>query len=240
LKVGGSLGVRGGAKGPGTTTVCTSVSGRTVAELAAKAQRAFDGGTDLVEFRVDSLRPPDSDEIRQGLSPFIGRSVLTVRPAGDGGDFHGSEERRLSLVKSLAGLRPELLDVELRTLEADPGILSGITGLRLVVSWHDSERTPNRSRLRSILERAESFGGIPKIVTTARNPADAIEVLSLYDAGGPAPVAFCMGSRGVFSRVMSMQLGSPLAYASLPGEPTAPGQLTLGQTLAIRRSLQVD
>ncbi len=67
--------------------------------------------------------------------------------------------------------------------------------------------------------------------------ADAIAILSLYDRHEKPPIAFCMGVKGIFSRIMAMQRGSPLAYASLDGEPTAPGQPSLGQTLSIRRRL---
>ena len=36
-----------------------------------------------------------------------------------------------------------------------------------------------------------------------------------------------MGPDGTASRILSLQLGSPVVYASLPGEPVAPGQLSV-------------
>jgi 3-dehydroquinate dehydratase I len=190
-----------------------------------------------VEFRIDTLRPPIFDEIDAELSPFKERSIFTVRPAREGGGFVGSESHRLKLISDLAELNPLFLDVELRTLESNRGILSSGSRPKLIVSWHDVARTPGRAHLHSIMTREEEFGGLAKLVTAANDPADAIPVLSLYDRPGRPPIAFCMGVNGIFSRVMAMQRGSPVAYASLGGESTAPGQLSLGQMLSIRRRL---
>ncbi len=88
------------------------------------------------------------------------------------------------------------------------------------------------------MKRATSYGGLVKIVTTATKPADNLTILSLYDGHAPAPIAFCMGKQGVLSRVMAMERGSPIAYASLPDESTASGQLPLGLVLAIRRRFE--
>lgn len=191
-----------------------------------------------MEFRIDTLRPPIFDEIKTELSPFKERSVFTVRPAREGGVFLGNEAHRMKLIGDLAELKPLLLDVELRTLESNQAFLSGGPRPKLIVSWHDIARTPNRAHLHSILSKEVALGGLAKLVTTAKDAADAIAILSLYDRPGKPPIAFCMGVNGIFSRVMAMQKGTPLAYASLDGESTAPGQLSLGQMLSIRRRLQ--
>jgi len=222
----------------GRTRICTSVTGPTVSQLAEKAEGALAEGTDLVEFRIDMLRSPIFDEMKTELRKFAPVSVFTLRPAREGGGFVGKEARRLELIRALAGLKPAYLDVELRTLEANPGLLSKKPAQSLIVSWHDLVGTPGRARLNAIMTRSESFGGLSKLVTTADDAADNIAILSLYDRPGRRPIAFCMGDRGVFSRVMAIQLGSPMAYVSLAGDPTASGQLTLGQALAIRRRLQ--
>jgi 3-dehydroquinate dehydratase len=45
-----------------------------------------------------------------------------------------------------------------------------------------------------------------------------------------------MGELGIISRVVSMRLGAPLVYASLPNEPVAPGQLSI-PVMQILRSM---
>lgn len=220
------------------TKICTSLSGETCAELVSKAHEAFSGGTDLVEFRLDLLNSPAFEKIRADLSEFAARSVFAVRRPAEGGRFGGRESERLTLIGRLRELKPAYLDVELHTLERNHSLaLEGLKG-HVVVSWHDLRGTPDRPTLLSVVERAALHGGLVKIVTTAKSAEDNLTVLSLYDGLGPAPIAFCMGTGGVFSRVMAMERGTPMAYASLPGEPTASGQFPLASLLALRRRLQ--
>lgn len=190
-----------------------------------------------MEFRIDALRSPTFGEIKAKLPEFSERSILTVRPAVEGGGFRGKESDRLALIRALAELKPALFDVELRTLEANPDLAAERLGRSRIVSWHNQVKTPVRARLYSIMRRAAAFG-IPKVVTTANAAKDNLAILSLYDGSGSPPIAFCMGEHGIFSRVMAMERGSPITYASLPGEPTAPGQFTLSHALAIRRRLE--
>ncbi len=220
------------------TLVCTSVSGRTPAEQRAEAQRAFDSGTDLVEFRLDSLRPFRAKA--QEITEFLSRAILTVRPRGEGGNFEGMESDRLDAIRASCELGPAYLDVELQTLKANPDLVSELSGQKLIVSWHDSVQTPSKARLASVLAAARAFGDLAKLVPTARKASDNLAVLSLYDNRGLEPIAFCMGEAGVLSRVMAIELRTPITYASLPGKQTAPGQLTLSQLLALRRKLRCD
>lgn len=219
------------------TLICTSLSAATSKELAAKARRAFAQGSDLVEFRLDHLRSPGASEVK-GLSPFSGRAVFTVRRKDEGGCFGGEESERLTLIRQAAEAGPAYFDIELRTLEANPELARTRLGDRQIVSWHALAGTPNRARLASLLARAQSYGGLAKIVTVASRAADNLAVLSLYDIQGPAPIAFCKGQAGIFSRVIAIERGTPLAYASFDGEATAEGQLPLGMMLAIRRRLE--
>lgn len=203
-----------------------------------KARFAFDHGADLVEFRIDLLRSARFEEIKAELSEFSERAVLTVRSRSEGGGFKGSETERVGLIRRLSALNPAFFDVELRTLEEDSALAATKLGRTTIASWHDLEGTLSGTRLLSIMKREEAFG-LPKIVTTARTATDALAVLSLYDKGVRL-IAFCMGKNGIFSRVMAIERGSPIIYASLPGEPTASGQFALGQAVALRRRLDVD
>ena len=146
------------------------------------------------------------------------------------------EEKRIGLIKKLPRFRPAFVDVELRTLAGKALSRDGLG--KLIVSWHDQRKTPGKATLLSIMSRATSYGGLVKIITTARTAADNLKILSLFDEQGARPIAFCMGSLGIFSRVMAMERGTPIAYGSLPGEPTAPGQPSIDQLLAMRRLLR--
>ena len=224
-------GLRGG------TLICTSLCAQAPSELAAKARMALAQGSDLIEFRLDLLRPTAVPELAKELSPFSARAVFTVRRKDEGGGL-ARESERLALIRRAAEIGPAYFDVELRTLEENPDLARSGLGVRLVVSWHGLSGTPNRARLLSLLARARSYGGLAKIVPAAARATDNLAILSLYDAQGPPPIAFCMGQVGLFSRVVAMDRGTPLAYASLDAEATAEGQLPLGTMLAVRRRLE--
>lgn len=195
-------------------------------------------GADLVELRLDLLQVSDIKQLKRDLQPFMDRSIITVRSPEEGGGFRGSENERVELIRKAAELHPAYVDVELRTLNGNPSLRTSSLGKRTIVSWHDLCGTPDRQRLASIASEASATGGVPKIVPTALTGEDNLRVLSLYDGPGPAPVAFCMGRPGVFSRVMAMERGTPISYASLDGDLTAEGQLPISQALAIRRRLE--
>jgi 3-dehydroquinate dehydratase I len=220
------------------TQVCTSLSASTCERMARDAETAFNQGTDLVEFRLDMLREPKASNISKEFSEHAHRAVFTVRPPSEGGSFRGNESQRLDLMQKVSEMRPAFIDVELRTFDDNPDLELADPTQSMIVSWHDTKRTPTPKRLRSILSRARTRGGIPKLVAAAIRPSDNLSMLSLYDTPGVAPIAFCMGPEGLFSRAMAIHHGSPLAYAALPGKQTAPGQLPLSSALALRRGVQ--
>ncbi len=216
------------------------MSARTCSDLAAKARVALGAGTDLVELRIDRLRKQSFRKIEETLSEFGESAVVTVRPASEGGGFVGTESERISFIRKLAESEPAYFDIELRTLVAHPELRPGELGRHIIASWHDMSGTPKVARLREVASQAASCGGLVKLVTLAKKAEDNLAMLSLYGEAGEQPIAFCMGDLGLFSRVMAMEMGSPIVYASLPDEPVATGQPTLSQAIALRRSLGHD
>jgi len=211
------------------TKLCTSVSADSPAELASKAELALSLGSDLVEFRIDWLtKGATPRELEAELSVFADRAVFTVRSSAEGGGFKGSEATRLGLISRLSAMGPAYLDVELATAKANKKWLRSLPReVKRIVSWHDFDGTPELQRLRSILGEESGLGSVAKIVTTATKADDNLTTLALCaDEPGKA-VSFCMGGLGTVSRVLSMRLGAPLAYASLPNEAVAPGQLSI-------------
>lgn len=205
--------------------------------MLGKAREAFSLGAQLVEFRVDWLRPAAVVEITQGLAQFSDRCILTIRSKKEGGKFEGDDEARVNLAVKLCGMRPTYMDLELNTLKEFPEALRRISRLsRVIVSWHDFKGTPGITRLRAVYSEARGFGAVVKIVCMARKVEDNLRVLSLYE-GRDKPIAFCMGEKGIPSRLFSLAAGSPLNYASLPGEAVAPGQISLQVMKEVKKFL---
>jgi 3-dehydroquinate dehydratase type I len=219
------------------TQLCTSVGGDSPEELAEKAKLAFSLGSDLVEFRIDGLKKGISPrELKGELSAFARRAIFTVRSGREGGAFGGSESERLDLISHLAEMRPAYLDIELSTAKENKKWLESLPReVERIASWHDFKDTPGLEALRSIREEELDYGVLAKVVTTAKSVDDNITTLSLCADEPSKTISFCMGGLGTLSRVVSMRLGAPLAYVSIPNEAVAPGQLSISTMRALRR-----
>ena len=215
--------------------LCTSIVAETPAEMARKAALAFALGTDYVEFRVDKLSKPTA-RIAGALSRFARRCVVTVRSEREGGSFQGEEDDRLELISKLARMRPAYLDVELSTVRENGGWWESLPGgSKRVVSWHDFSSTPGLRALKGLRDEALRVGDVAKLVSTATEAEDNLTMLSLCEEDPGRVIAFCMGGLGAVSRVLSLRVGSPLVYASLPNEAAAPGQLSITTMKRLRR-----
>lgn len=211
------------------TQLCTSVSADSLAELASKAELAFSLGSDLVEFRVDGLTKAASPrELEEELSVFARRAIFTVRSSKEGGGFNEGERKRLDLISRLAEMGPAYVDIELATAKENRKWAKSLPqDVRRVVSWHDFQGTPALQALRPICEQELGLGSLAKVVTTASSVEDNMTTLTLCGDRPGKIVSFCMGELGTLSRVASMRLGAPLAYASIPNDAVAPGQLSI-------------
>jgi len=216
--------------------LCASVGADSLRELAKKATLAFALGSDLVELRIDRLAGDDHPrELEAALSRFARKAILTVRSRREGGGFRGGEEERLRLISRLAEMRPAYIDVELATAKANKRWVDSLPEeVERIVSWHDFQGTPSLKALRAVREKELGHGTVAKVVTTARRVEDNLTTLALCLEKPGKVVSFCMGELGTVSRVVSMSLGAPLAYASLPSEPVAPGQLSIPVMKALR------
>jgi 3-dehydroquinate dehydratase I len=207
-------------------------------ELQRKASRALSLGSDLVELRVDRLTRgyPPAEELSAALADFADRAILTIRSAQEGGGYLGSEASRLDLISDLAHeLRPAYLDIELQTIKTNRRWADSLPEeVGRIVSWHDFEGTPPLEQLRRLGREQSELGSVAKLVTTAMSFDDNLTTLALCSEEPGKIVAFCMGGLGTVSRVVSMRLGAPLAYACLPDESLAPGQLSISIMRALR------
>jgi len=205
-------------------------------ELAKKASVALSLESDLVELRIDMLKGREGPrELRAGLAGLAKRAIITVRSRSEGGSFLGTEENRLELITSLAELEPAYLDVELATAKKNAKWAKSLPeGVAKIVSWHDFRRTPTVKALNLVCDEALRHGSLAKVITTATGVDDNLRTLGLYEEKPGRVVAFCMGELGTISRVISMRMGAPLAYASLPNEAVAPGQLSISTMRRLR------
>ncbi|QJA05322.1 type I 3-dehydroquinate dehydratase [Thermosulfurimonas marina] len=206
--------------------ICISVAAPTVEE--AKRILASGPEADLFEIRLDALREP-------AVAPFFSLSkplIFTFRAQEEGGLRPAPLEERLFWLREAATHGASFVDLELACgPEAVAQLRSGLRETRLILSYHNFQKTPSKAYLcDKIKEMVELKADVGKVVCMVRRPEEGLELLSLivwarrkFDL---PLVAFGMGPAGRWTRAVSLFLGAPFTFAaSRTGAETAPGQL---------------
>ncbi len=193
---------------------------------ARNMEEARNNDADAVEFRLDLFPSlPGKEEIISVKKP----KILTVRRTEDGGKFEGSEEERLEIFQKYSGLF-DYADVE---VYADDEFFR--IPCKIIESYHNFSETPDYEELRDMVESRR--GEIFKIAVMGREKRDILvitKLLSEYDG----LVAFLMGEKFSFTRILAVALGSPFIYCSA-GKAVAPGQLSVEEARKILEMLGI-
>lgn len=113
--------------------------------------------------------------------------------------------------------------------------------IKLIISHHNFKNTPNKTVLEQLLQQCYHSGAdLAKIVVTPKTVNDIEKIVNLYSKGKPV-IAFGMGSFGMITRLLSLYLGAPFAYASADlGMQTAQGQICYSDMMEIIRVLNLN
>jgi len=211
--------------------VC-SITAPTAASALDAMNEARKAGADVAELRADYLVEPDLKAI---LTKKPLPVMVTCRPAWEGGRWTGDEVLRVGLLEDACVLGADYVDLEFKAFKDIK-----LRGTKLVVSWHDFEKTPDDlDRLAAKLGGLEPL--VVKIAVKANSAADAIRVV-LAQKRAARPSAFiAMGDFGEPLRVLYRRYGGILTYASLTsGQEAAPGQLTVEALVKGYRAKAID
>ena len=213
--------------------ICVSLAAPDADGLHGRLE-ALDGA-DLIEVRLDALRPdlltvetlPALVVDLRSASPLpVG---VTLRPTWQGGAYDGPEDARRLLLAAAAGSGAAFVDVELEAAWIHDFVAGAPCPLIASHHWEgvaeDLDATVDRAR--------RLAPAVVKLVATADSPGDAAPLLAagmdLVEAG-QAAACFCMGRAGRSSRLLSVARGGALIYAATEtGQEVAPGQWSLRQ-----------
>jgi len=186
---------------------------------------------------LDLLEPIEFAEIRLDLVDFtlseIGTIfslpktfIATCRPGR-----HTVEQRTTMLRAAIqAGSGYLDLDSEEPAAFREPLQEEAVrAGWRLILSYHNFERTPTRNALEKIVEQCFNEGAdIAKIACQVQSASDSARILSLYDRSDGrrnALLAIGMGKKGSWTRIVAPFLGAPFTFAAVNDQlATAGGQ----------------
>ena len=217
--------------------ICVSLAEPTLDEYLAALV-----GLPFAEIRLDMMEGLSLEDVGTLFSRHK-RLIATCAPGGLPDDVR--KARLLEAVKAGAAY----VDVELESKEPyREEIIAKARkqGCRVIVSFHDHEKTPDRQTLSAIV--ADSFqkgADIVKIACAVQSERDNARLLGLLDDSRKI-VVVGMGKKGRITRVVAPLLGSPFTFASLiEGRETAEGQIdkaalgSLMETLKQRVSMEV-
>lgn len=202
---------------------------RICAAIASDDLEAVKGAeplADLLEVRLDLVGSGWPELVRHLEKPWIACN----RCAREGGNWQGSEAKRIEELLSAVKLGAAIVDIELSTPDIYNVVREIKGGAVCLLSYHDLKETPPGEKMREIVREQLAAGAdICKVVTTARRLEDNITTLQLInDFPGSRIVAFAMGDLGYLSRVLCALVGGDFTYASIAeGRESAPGQITV-------------
>jgi len=210
--------------------ICVPIVGPTM-DRARKDLDACHKLADMIELRLDLIGDFDLPLLlKEAGQPCI----VTNRCKMDGGQFSGSEEERVEILRRAIELGVDYIDIETST----PGpllksILENKGAVKTILSHHDFTRTPDDLNPLYDLMR-QMPADVLKIVTYATDINDNLTLFRLLARARKDEkpmIAFCMGEKGEVSRILSVQQGGFLTFGSLEtGKESAPGQI-LAKTL---------
>jgi len=207
--------------------ICIPVTAKTQERILAEMAEAAEAA-DVIELRLDFAARFDLKTLLEKRPRPV---IVTNRPVREGGNYRGSEEDRLAVLRQAVELGAEYVDVELDSAgRVPPG---GRT--RRIVSTHDFKEVPADLR-RVHAELVKSGADIAKFACMANHIADNLRVFEVLRDTKHATIALCMGEAGLISRILGRKYGNFLTFASLgKGKESAPGQISAADLRALYR-----
>lgn len=232
--------VRGVRIGEGIPKICVPIVGTTRDEILAAAKSFESVKKDVVEWRADWFDGvfdfAQVEAVLKELRRVLGNTpiLFTFRTANEGGEkaIEPAAYAELNKRAAATGLI-DLVDVEAFTGdEVVRDIIESAheSGVVVVASNHDFEKTPEKDEIVRRLRKMQELGAdIPKIAVMPQSRKDVLTLLSATEemaskyADRPI-ITMSMSATGLISRLCGECFGSALTFGAV-GKASAPGQM---------------
>jgi len=245
--------IRGRTLGGGTPLICAPLVGRTGKRVLAEAATVLGKSPDVVEWRVDFLDAVGDVAVVLDLARALREAagevpiIFTCRSIREGGEPTAiGDEDVVRLYDAVGASRfVDFLDFEMDN-DADHvrrvRDAAHAQGTRLILSYHDFDRTPGHAVLVDRFLEAERLGGdVAKVAVMPRDRADVLTLLAATveaDAKARIPlISMSMGPLGAVTRMIGGVFGSALSFAVGEGS-SAPGQMPIADLRAVHEILR--
>jgi len=180
---------------------------------------------DIIELRLDLFSSFPKEDKLAGLNKPI---IVTIRREQDGGNYKGDENERINMLVNYSKYA-DYVDVE---YDVEDEYLKMIK-CKIIESYHNFKETPSYEYLKDLVEAKR--GDIFKIATMGRDKKDVLTIVKLL-CEYENLVAFLMGEKFAYTRIMALFLGSPFIYCTV-SKSVAPGQLEASKVRKILKLL---
>ncbi|MDK2789800.1 MAG: 3-dehydroquinate dehydratase [Methanothermococcus sp.] len=204
--------------------ICIPVIDKNITDALKNAENALKVA-DIVEFRVDMLEKVEEEDIVK-MSNYP--CIVTIRADWEGGFWNKEDDKRIELYKKAIESNAKYIDIELnekRNKELVEYRDEIGSKTKIIVSYHDFEKTPDYDELVEIAEKELEIGDIAKFAVMANSKNDVLKVLNVIDQYKNRIIGIAMGEEGKLTRILGTQFGSILTFAAMEGRASAPGQV---------------
>lgn len=224
--------------GEGKPKICVPVVEITTEKIIQQIQELQN--CDLIELRIDFYENiHDLKQVHELLLQVRQQTnlplLLTYRSLKEGGHIQLSDQEYLSLVQTACQSGCiDIVDIELESgnmLVYQLVEIAHQNHVKVLMSYHDFEKTPAVLEMKERLEKMEIMGAdICKIAVMPFSYKDVIQLLNttmeMSQRLTRPLVTMSMGKIGKITRIVGELVGSSITFASV-GQSSAPGQLTL-------------
>ena len=229
--------------GTGVPKICIPIVGIRQEEVRKAAREIKELDADVVEWRVDWYEDVwNQEKLQETLTQL--REILeeipllfTFRTRKEGGEKEAAAGDYVKLNQTAIETGCiDLVDVELFTGEETAREIMETAhkhGVRVVMSSHDFQKTPDQKEIVSRLIRMQQLGAdIPKIAVMPRSKKDVLTLLAateeMFSEYADRPIiTMSMASDGMITRLCGEVFGSALTFGAA-GKASAPGQMEAG------------
>ncbi len=237
--------------GEGKPKICVPVVETTTEKIIQQIQQLQD--CDLIELRIDFYENiHDLKQVHELLLQVRQQTnlplLLTYRSLKEGGHIQLTDQEYLSLVQTACQSGcVDIVDIELESgnmLVYQLVEIAHQNHVKVLMSYHDFEKTPTVMEMKERLEKMEIMGAdICKIAVMPFSYKDVIQLLNttmeMSQKLTKPLVTMSMGKIGKITRIVGELVGSSITFASV-GQSSAPGQLTLEEMQTLLEVIHHD
>ena len=211
--------------------ICSVVIGESLEEFLDNLRKVQEV-SNFVELRVDYFKDLSIEYLDIIKKQTLKENIFTCRSISEGGKFAGNKEDLKSIIYRANELQFNHIDIEISMLE---NINFNNKNCKIIGSYHNFNNTPNYDELLNIYKNIKKyeFVDIIKIATNVINDNDNIELVKLLINKDKDIIVLGMGEKGKITRIISPLLGGYLTFASVDGNISASGQISLSDLINI-------